>query len=151
MEIKQADMADLTEILILQKMAFLQEAKLYNNFTIQPLSQTIEEMKTEFESKVFLKTEIDSKIVGSVRANLDSNVCWVNKLMVHPDYQRQGIGKALLLEIEKHFPDVKKFLLGTGAKSKNNIRLYENIGYRIVKHDKFHDGVEAVLMEKVIE
>ncbi|HJX71321.1 MAG TPA: hypothetical protein VJ346_05195 [Bacteroidales bacterium] len=30
-------------------------------------------------------------------------------------------------------------------------RLYETIGYRFVKYDHFHDGVEAVLMEKVIE
>lgn len=64
MEIKKANKEDLTDILKLQKVAFLQEAKLYNNFNIQPLSQTIEEIKTEFESKVFLKTEIDLKIVG---------------------------------------------------------------------------------------
>jgi len=55
-----------------------------------------------------------------------------------------------LLEIEKYFPVTRKFKLATGVKSLNNIRLYEIVGYKIVKKDKFHDGVEAVFMEKQI-
>ncbi len=150
MKISRAQLADLPEILNLQKIAFLQEARLYNNFNIQPLTQTLEEIQTECEGKIILKAEIESMIVGSVRANLEKGDCWVTKLMVHPDYQKLGIGKALLLEIEKYYPKVNIFKLGTGAKSKNNIRLYEKIGYRIVNYDTFHDGVEAVFMEKII-
>lgn len=126
----------------------MQEARLYNNFNIQPLTQTIEEVETEFKTKVFLKAVINSGIVGSVRANLEGSDCWVNKLVVLPEYQGQGIGKALLLEIEKYFPNAEKFKLATGAKSKNNIGLYEKSGYHVVKYDTFHDGVEAVFMEK---
>lgn len=151
MKISQADMNDLHKILELQKLAFMQEARLYNNYNIQPLMQTIEEIGTEFGNKVFLKAETDLIIVGSVRANVSENDCWVNKLMVHPDYQGRGIGRALLLEIEKYFPKIKRFRLATGARSKNNIRLYEKAGYSIVKYDKFHDGVEAVFLEKTIE
>jgi GNAT superfamily N-acetyltransferase len=150
MKICPATMNDLSGILELQKTAFLQEARLYNNYQIQPLVQSLEEITAEFEKTIILKVEIDSEIVGSVRAHVSENDCWVNKLMVHPDYQCQGIGKALLQEIEKYFPQVKKFKLGTGAKSKNNIRLYEKAGYKAVKYDKFHDGVEAVFMEKTI-
>jgi len=150
MKISPADRYDLHKILELQKIAFLQEARLYNNFDIQPLNQTMEEIESEFKTKTILKAEVSSRIVGSVRANISENDCWVNKLMVHPDYQGQGIGKALLQEIEKYFPQIKKFKLGTGAKSKYNIRLYEKAGYRVVKYDKFHDGVEAVFMEKTI-
>jgi GNAT superfamily N-acetyltransferase len=151
MRISPAKINDLRKILELQKVAFLQEARLYNKFDIQPLTQTIEEIKAEFKTKIILKAEVGSRIVGSVRANTSDDDCWVNKLMVHPDYQGQGIGKALLREIEKYFPRVKKFKLGTGAKSKNNIRLYEKAGYSVIKYDKFHDGVEAVFMEKTIE
>lgn len=150
MKISRANINDLAGILELQKTAFLQEARLYNNFSIQPLVQSLEEITSEFEKTTILKAEVDSEVVGSVRAHISENVCWVNKLMVHPDYQGQGIGKALLLEIEKYFPQVKKFKLGTGVKSDNNIRLYEKAGYRIVKFDKFHDGIEAVFMEKTL-
>jgi GNAT superfamily N-acetyltransferase len=151
MKICPAHINDLFKILELQKISFLQEARLYDNYSIQPLIQTMEEIKTEFETKIFLKVESGDVIIGSVRAHMDGEDCWVNKLMVHPDYQGQGIGQVLLLEIEKYFPRVKRFKLGTGAKSKNNIRLYEKAGYKIMNFDKFHDGVEAVLMEKIID
>jgi ribosomal protein S18 acetylase RimI-like enzyme len=150
MIISIAHIDDLSGILELQKIAFLQEARLYNNYSIQPLVQSLEEMIAEYEKTTILKAEAESEIIGSVRGNMNEHDCWVNKLMVHPDYQGRGIGKALLLEIEKYFPQAKKFRLGTGAKSKNNILLYEKAGYRIVKYDKFHDGIEAVLMEKTI-
>ena len=149
MKISRAQQTDLVKILELQKIAFLQEARLYNNFSIQPLTQTLEELEREFDNKIILKAEIKSTLIGSVRGNMENEDCWVNKLMVHPDYQKQGIGKALMLEIEKYFPGTKVFKLGTGAKSQHNIKLYEKIGYKIVKYDKFHDGVEAVLMEKI--
>ncbi len=151
MKISRADINDLHKILELQKLAFIQEARLYDNFNIQPLTQTFEEIGTEFETKVFLKVETDSAIVGSVRANVNENDCWVNKLMVHPDFQGRGIGRALLLEVERYFPHIKRFRLATGARSKNNIRLYEKAGYNIVKYDTFHDGVEAVFLEKIFE
>ncbi len=148
MEILKAAKEDMEKILELQKKAFLQEARLYNNFGIQPLTQTLEEAEEEFKSKVVLKAVINDEIIGSVRANIENNTCRVWKLMVHPRFQGKGIGKALLIEIEKYFPEAGSFSLATGAKSASNIGLYLKSGYRIVKYDTFHDGVEAVFMEK---
>jgi len=45
-------------------------------------------------------------------------------IIVHPDFQNHGIGKRLVLEIEKEFPDAKQFLLCTGYKSFKNIKLF---------------------------
>lgn len=56
--------------------------------------------------------------------------------------------KKLLLEIEKYFPKAAKFALETGAKSVNNIELYKKVGYKIIDKGIFHDGVDAVMLEK---
>jgi GNAT superfamily N-acetyltransferase len=143
-----AQIADITEILKVQKEAFRSEAELYQNFNIQPLTQTLSEMVEECREKVVLKAVINGKIVGSIRANIHKNGCWVNKLVVLPDFQKKGIGEKLLREIEFFFPDAGKFTLATGARSQTNIRLYEKVGYKIIGHETFHDGVEAVMMEK---
>ncbi|WP_226991728.1 hypothetical protein [Paenibacillus sabinae] len=42
MLIMQAEEADLEEILELQRKAFVVEAAIYNDYTIQPLRQTLE-------------------------------------------------------------------------------------------------------------
>jgi ribosomal protein S18 acetylase RimI-like enzyme len=145
-----AQMADFEDILDIQKKAFYSEAEFYHNFNIQPLTQTLSEMEEECRGKVVLKAMINGKIVGSIRANVHETGCWVNKLVVLPEFQRQGIGEKLLREIETYFPDAEKFTLGTGAYSESNIRLYEKVGYKIIGHETFHDGIEAVLMEKSI-
>jgi len=146
--IDRASTSYFAEILDIQKKAFLSEAEFYQNFNIQPLTQTLDEMVEECNEKVVLKAVIDEKIVGSIRANAHENGCLVNKLVVLPEYQRQGIGEKLLHEIENYFPEAEKFTLATGAKSQSNIRLYEKVGYKIIGYETFHDGVEAVMMEK---
>jgi ribosomal protein S18 acetylase RimI-like enzyme len=140
--------SDFPSILEIQKKAFLSEAEFYQNYNIQPLTQTLCEMEEECKDKVVLKAVIDNKIAGSIRANAYEKGCWVNKLIVLPEFQRQGIGEKLLREIEKYFPFAEKFTLATGAKSQSNIRLYEKVGYKIIGYETFHDGVEAVMMEK---
>lgn len=94
-----ASVSDFPEILEIQKKAFYSEAEFYQNYQIQPLTQTLEEMIEECKDKVVLKAVFDEKIVGSVRANAYENDCWVNKLVVLPAFQRQGIGEKLLREI----------------------------------------------------
>lgn len=53
--IVQAEEADLEAILELQRLAYQGEARLLNDFSIPPLMQTLEEMKEEFRSGIFLK------------------------------------------------------------------------------------------------
>jgi ribosomal protein S18 acetylase RimI-like enzyme len=143
-----ANSSDFPSILEIQKKAFLSEAEFYQNYNIQPLTQTLDEMVEECNEKVVLKAMIDEKIVGSIRANVHEKDCWVNKLVVLPEFQRQGIGEKLLREIENYFQDAEKFTLGTGANSESNIRLYQKVGYQIVGRSTFEGGVEAVMMEK---
>lgn len=146
--ITRTSSSDFSEILEIQKKAFLSEAELYQNFNIQPLTQTLENMQEECKNKVVLKAEVDGIIAGSIRANMNGVNCWVNKLVVLPQYQKRGIGEELLREIEKYFPEAKKFTLGTGTNSESNIRLYQKVGYQIIGKTTFEGGVEAVMMEK---
>lgn len=148
LDISVADEANYAEILEIQKKAFYSEALLYQNFNIQPLTQTLEEMQEECKEKVVLKAIVDGKIAGSIRANVFDGVCWLNKLVVLPEYQRRGIGEKLLCEIETYFLKTEKFILVTGAKSESNIRLYQKVGYQIIRKETFCDGVEMVVMKK---
>lgn len=127
--IEKANLQDLSEILALQKLAYISEAELVNDFTIQPLTQTIYELEKEYDSGVILKIVDKQKIVGSIRANLVDDVVQIGKLMVHPEYQKQGMGSKLLLEIEQYFAGNKVFELFTSSLSERNIGLYKKNGY----------------------
>ena len=148
MQIERANIEDLAEILALQKLAYNSEAKLHGDFQIPPLTETLEELCDKFKTYFFLKATEQGRIVGSVRVLQEEGTCYVGRLMVHPDYQNHGIGTKLLLELERLF-SCGRFELFTGEKSLRNICLYEKLGYRRFKVERFGDNFALVYMEKI--
>jgi len=148
MSIEQAAIEDAQEILALQKLTYVSEAEIYNDFSIPPLHQTLDEIKAEFADQCFLKFCSDSRIVGSVRAYVKEGTCFIGKLIVHPECQNQGIGTKLLQDIENTFNHVTRYELFTGHKSRKNLHLYENNGYKIFRRQEVTDDLTIVFMEK---
>lgn len=151
MEIRNASVEDAEIILALQRLAFQSEAAIYDDFMIRPLTESLEDIKGRFQDRRFLKAIEDGQIVGSIRAFQDGAVCHVERLVVHPDYQRRGIGTVLLNVIETCFPAARRFELFTGHKSENNIRLYERAGYRAVRQKQVTKKLSLIVMEKAVD
>jgi GNAT superfamily N-acetyltransferase len=123
-EISKASADDLEEILQLQKIAYVSEAEIIHDFSIPLLHQTMQKILCEFNTQVFLKCTLETRLVGSVRCYLQEGTCFIGKLIVHPGHQNTGIGTRLLLAAEQCFPDAQRFELFTGQKSEKNLYLY---------------------------
>ncbi|MGH9715995.1 MAG: GNAT family N-acetyltransferase [Candidatus Acidiferrales bacterium] len=149
LEIREAEQSDAESILALQKIAYQSEAALYHDWSIPPLTQTLDDLRNEFSHTLVLKTQIADIVVGSVRANCENGVCAIGRLIVHPDHQRQGIGTRLMQAIEALFPSAKRFELFTGDRSEGNIRLYAKLGYRVIRSDEPSPTIKLVYMEKL--
>lgn len=117
MTVLRAKREDLAESLALQKECYLQEAVIYNDYNIPPLLQTMDSIKTDFERNVFLKIIENGKIIGSVRAYQEGQICKIGRLIVQPNFQNKGLGKQLMKRIEKEFLEVDKYELFTGHRS----------------------------------
>jgi len=148
MEVEKATISDAEEILSLQKLAYQSEAEIYNDFNIPPLVQTLEEIKKDFGIQFFLKAMMDKRMIGSVRAFIKEGTCYIGRLIVHPDFQNQGIGTKLMYEIENIFSTCKRFELFTGARSERNLYLYQKLGYKIFKTAKITDQTTIVYLER---
>lgn len=133
MEIKTAKVSDAEEILTLQKLAYKSEAELHDDFNIPPLTQTLEELVSGFEIKTILKIEYKGKIIASGQSYLTGNFCHIGRMVVHPDFQGQGIGAALMSALEGVFPDSPEYEIFTGEKSSRNLGMYERRGYHRFK------------------
>jgi ribosomal protein S18 acetylase RimI-like enzyme len=149
LSITQATIEDAGAILALQKLAYRSEALLYEDWTLPPLTESVEELQAEFARQVILKALLDGRIIGSVRARMDdTTTCAIGRLMVHPEYQGQGIGTRLMQAVERHFNEAQRFELFTGEKSARNIRLYERLGYREFRRVPTSSGLTLVYMGK---
>jgi GNAT superfamily N-acetyltransferase len=146
--IEQANVEDAQEILDLQKLAYQSEAAIYNDYTIPPLTQTLEGIETDFEKQVFLKATIEGRIIGSVRGILNGGTCFIGRLIVHPDFQNRGIGARLLNKIEQTFSQAQRFELFTGDKSERNLYLYQKQGYKPFKTEMITEDLGIVFLEK---
>jgi ribosomal protein S18 acetylase RimI-like enzyme len=162
--IAHASPDDAPAILELQKLAYQSEARLYDDWNIPPLTQTLDESISDFTTKICLKAQVEGKIIGSVKGFQVGDTYYIERLIVHPNFQGQGIGTALMAQIESCFDSlserlllrqrlrqrqrVRRFELFTGHKSDRNIRLYERLGYQIFKHEKITETLSFAFMEK---
>ena len=69
------------------------------------------------------------KLVGAVRAVGDGeSVVFVQDLLVHPAYQRRGIGGALLRAVEARYPRVRQLELLTDD-TPDTVAFYRALGF----------------------
>jgi GNAT superfamily N-acetyltransferase len=148
MKITNATIHDAQAILDLQKLAYQSEAEIYNDYSIPPLMQTLSEIENEFNQQTFLKMTSNGTIVASVRGYEKNGVCYIGRLIVHPEYQNQGIGANMLAAIERYFSYANRYELFTGDKSERNLYFYTKHGYRQFKQESLNNQVEIVYLEK---
>jgi len=90
-------------------------------------------VKLQRDPDLFLVAEENGEVVGVVMGAWDGRRGWINHLAVAPNRQRQGIGRALIEELEKR-------LLEKGAKKVNaqiyrwntkSFDFFKSVGYEV--------------------
>lgn len=87
-------------------------------------------LKRAFDSSLYMLGAYDGdELVGFIRCVGDGeHIVLVQDLIVAPDYQRTGIGRALMKQISEKYADVRMFMLVTDAQDENANAFYQAIG-----------------------
>ena len=98
----------------------------------------------------FLIAEIDKKVVGYLCATIIFDNCDILKIIVNQDFQRNGIGRELVLALKKICKglNVKKIQLEVSVENIKAISFYENLGFKYVylRH-QYYNGIDAKIYE----
>ncbi|MFV0130797.1 GNAT family N-acetyltransferase [Streptomyces sp. HMX112] len=150
--ISAASERDAEHILKLQYLCYQSEAELYGDYSIEPLTQTLDDLKAELARGHALVARLGDEVVASVRGEIDdAGTARIAKLIVHPRLRRHGLGGRLLDAIEERFaadPAARRFQLFTGHRSEGNLRLYRAKGYEAVATRDAGPRRKLVTLEK---
>ncbi len=149
--IEPATHDDLEDILSVQKEAFIRIAERTGNYSLHPLTQTLDELMEEAERSFVLKAVLHGKIVGSVRASAEGSRALIKRLVVLPEEQGRGIGTALLKAAEEHYysdDSITQYYLFTDSSDERAISFYEKLGYKPYKYEKVSDVLTFIYLMK---
>ncbi|GGL40903.1 tRNA (guanosine(37)-N1)-methyltransferase TrmD [Phycicoccus endophyticus] len=142
LQVRAAVPADAPELLVLQRACWAPEGRISGEWSIPPLEETLEDVRrgladwTTWVARVPAGGSAPGRLVGSVRGRVrpgDPSVWETGRLMVAPDLQGAGLGRALLALAEAGAPtSVRTYWLNTGRVSEANLRRYRRAGYRPV-------------------
>jgi ribosomal protein S18 acetylase RimI-like enzyme len=104
-----------------------------------------------FPAVVRLKAVVDGRMVGFVAGDQrdSQGFSWIATIAVLPEYQKQGIGRALLQACESKLT-TPRVRLCVRTENGGAIRLYEQEGYQRVDiwRGYYKDLADALVMEK---
>ncbi|MER6051411.1 GNAT family N-acetyltransferase [Streptomyces sp. BHT-5-2] len=140
------------QILKLQYLCYQTEAALYDDYGIEPLTQTLDSLRAELAEGCVMVARLGQEVVGSVRGTVDAEgTARIGKLIVHPRLQRHGLGGRLLAAVEQRLAQERsatRYRLFTGDRSEGNLRLYRSHGYAPVGTEQLTRRLALVTLEK---
>ncbi|WP_043263555.1 GNAT family N-acetyltransferase [Streptomyces sp. CT34] len=143
---------DAEQILKLQYLCYQTEAALYDDYAIEPLTQTLHALRAELGEGCVMVARLGQEVVGSVRGTVDPDgTAKIAKLIVHPRLQRHGLGGRLLAAVEERLAaerSAKRYRLFTGHRSEGSLRLYRSHGYAPVGTEQLTTRLSVVTLEK---
>ena len=84
-------------------------------------------------SSFVVTARIEHRLVGLARAiSDDATICYLQDVLVHPDAQRQGIGRALVRAVLDRYATVRQKVLLTDDEPAQRA-FYESLGYAEIR------------------
>ena len=129
-EVRTVQPADAGELLTLQRACWVQEQAGNPGVEIDALTESLDDVRAWVAEGLTLVARSDGRLVGAVRGRVRGTTWDIGRLMVAPDLQGRGLGRALLERISGLAPagttDLELF---TGAGSLRNQRIYKRAGF----------------------
>jgi ribosomal-protein-alanine N-acetyltransferase len=142
MEILPATILDLTALRKLEHACFDKDAwSLFDLIAVLSWSDVIR-----------FKAVENGRMIGFVagETRLSHGAAWIATIAVHPQFQRRGIGRALLRTCEERIKS-QNIKLTVRVSNHGAISMYEKEGYRTLEiwRRYYNDGEDGLVMQKI--
>ncbi len=134
------------DILKLQRKAYTLEEKLIG-FSIPRIKDTAADLIASDE--LFIGMVQDGILLGMLAFSPEKNALDIQRVVVDPDYFRQGIASDLIRFIFDAAANISRFTVTAALKNKPAVMLYEKMGFRQFRTVEPEPGLIMLRMEYV--
>ena len=149
--IRRAEISDIYSIMRIIRSEFSKYKEMAGAKTVDALSETYEDVKSDIQNKLVFVAECDGEILGSVRVELlGSAEAVLTRFAVDTHKQNSGIGKTLINVIDGEMKknNIKKLYLYTSSKLAPIIRFYYGRGFYIESVSEIRGYLRAKLVKE---
>ena len=135
-QLRLATQRDLTTLVNVAISAFEDDEKFKPSNAIAGGPPGHNELKTHQEwlsTLTYLVCEEANSLAGTCILKIDGKEALIHGIHVHATQIDKGIGSWILNEVEKQFPQIKRYYLETPDYSKRNHHFYEKNGFKLIK------------------
>lgn len=134
------------DVLRVQLVSYQVEAELIDCYEIPPLKDTVDKLRQCGEK--FYGYYSDEVLGGVISFKEDNDLLDIHRLMVHPDYFRQGIAQMLLDFVEAENKDCETLIVSTGSSNAPAVRFYEKNGFVKTEEISLSEGILITSFKK---
>ncbi|WP_057913721.1 GNAT family N-acetyltransferase [Peribacillus muralis] len=127
--IKRTSLTEVDMLLTIQKKAFAEDYKLYEDHDTTPVNETPEKLVENIENAIHYTILSNNNIIGAIDLRKKDNMILLDKLFIANEYQNKGLGTKIMKLIEAEFALIKVWRLYTPYLNKRNQYFYEKFGY----------------------
>ncbi|ASA24141.1 GNAT family N-acetyltransferase [Paenibacillus donghaensis] len=143
------DESTVDELWSLQHKAYRLEAELIGFHEIPPLLETRDMLRSSREA-FYGCVDDEGDLMGAVAAEEESpGNLTVTRMMVGPQYFRQGVAGRLLEYIFTQYAGMKQFTVSTGKLNLPAVALYTKHGFIPVSVEEVAPGVELIEFHRI--
>ena len=103
---------------------------LYNAVHWSIYTKDSSKLKSALDGSHFVVTaRHQDELIGLARCICDGvSVAYLQDILVHPDHQRKGIGRSLMLACMEHYNDIRQMILLTDDRAEQ-LAFYSSLGF----------------------
>lgn len=154
-EVRLAQEEDIPAIWEITQEAFLKYADaLGSRGKVKALLETQQDILLDMQKKVVLIGLVGGKPMGSIRLEAMEDVAYISRFGVRTSAQGQGVGRALLAEVEKlcrQRGDIAAIALHTSSRMAGLIRFYYGQGFFVHSTGTDRGYIRALLVREIKE
>jgi len=116
----------------MKREAFLPLYEKYHDDETSPAKEDLDKVirSIQMENSDYYLIRFQRRPVGGVRvAEKQSRIFYISPLFILPEFQKQGIGSAVIQKLFDRYPQAAVWRLDTILQERGNCRLYEGCGF----------------------